>query len=345
MLRDLGRDLEHEPPATLAHQRRRLLDAPARPRWRPLRAVRGWTALALAAGVTAAVAVVPTVVVLGGRQSVPAPAGDRPDKPSKALNVLVVGTDSQAGTPRLRHPDRGVLSDTMILLHLSADRKKVQVVNIPRDSIVKLPACESADGKTVPARTDMINAAFRTGGLSCAWKAVESTTKVRVDHAIEIEFSGLEDMVDALGGVEVTLAAPVDDRKSKLKLPAGKHLLNGEQAVGYVRLRNYGDGSDLQRIRRQQRFMNAMVKKAAERLADPTWLPGFLGAVTASVKTDKGLDARTMYTIARGFKGTEPGSVTFTTVPTRPHPNDPNRLQWDAPAAERLFAALRSDAG
>ncbi|WP_440086664.1 LCP family glycopolymer transferase [Streptosporangium sp. LJ11] len=224
-------------------------------------------------------------------------------------------------------------------------RRKTRVVNIPRDSIVRIPACESPGGSALPARTDMINSAFHAGGLSCAWKTVESTTGIHVDHAVEIHFSGFKGMVDALGGVEVTLPRPVDDRKAKLRLPAGRHMLNGEQALGYVRLRNFGDGTDLERIKRQHRFMNALVMKASGLLDEPTTLSAFLAEVKKSIRTDAGLDLGTMYAIARGMAKFEPGSVTFSTVPTRPHPEDPNRLAWDGATAERLFAGIRRDAG
>ncbi|WP_440071284.1 LCP family protein [Streptosporangium sp. OZ121] len=360
MLRDLGRELEHEPPATLAHQRARLLDAsagsprglsrtPARSRWRLPRAMRGWPMLALIAAVTAAVAVVP-VVLLSGRPlvpgpSVPGPSGDRPYKQGEALNVLVVGTDGEALSPRRREA-AGMRSDTMILLHISADRRKTRAVNIPRDSIVRVPACESPDGTALPARTDMINSAFHAGGLSCAWKTVESTTGIHVDHAVEIHFSGFKGIVDALGGVEVDLPRPVDDAKAKLRLPAGKRqLLSGEQALGYVRLRNFGDGTDLERIKRQQHFMNRLLMRVNNHMNNPATLLALITEVKKSVRTDAGFDLGAMYAIARGMAKFAPGSVTFSTVPTRPHPEDPNRLAWDGAAAERLFAGIRKDGG
>ncbi|WP_433236668.1 LCP family protein [Streptosporangium sp. CA-135522] len=351
MLRDLGRELEHEPPVTLARQRGRLLDASARPWRRPPRAARGWAMLGLAAGVTAVTVVVPTVLLSGGgslpllsgREPVPSPQGERPDKQNEALNVLVVGTDGEAGVPRHRFP--GARSDTMILLHLPADRGRITVVNIPRDSMVELPPCTSPKGGTVPARTGMINSAFLSGGLSCAWKAVESTTRVRVDHAVEIDFSGFKGMVDALGGVEVTLPKPVDDRHAKLRLPAGRHLLGGAQALAYARVRySLGDGSDLARIRRQQQLMSVLVKKAATLPADPVRLSAFLGEAAKWIKTDATLDLRTMRAIALSLDGTGPDAVTFVTVPVRPFRLDRHRLEWAQPAAGELFASIGKDA-
>ncbi|MFF5208378.1 LCP family protein [Streptosporangium sp. NPDC000396] len=344
MLRDLGRDLEHEPPATLVRQRQRLLDASARPRPRlRLPRPRGWMALGLAAAATAAIAVIPAVL-LNGRSTVPSPPGDRPAKQDKALNVLVVGTDSQVGTPRFR--SAGARSDMMILLHLPVDRKNVKVISIPRDSMVRIPACESPAGKTVPAHVGMINSAFFEGGLACAWKTVEAETGVRVDHAMEIEFSGFKGMVNALGGVEVTLPKAVYDPKSKLRLAAGRHVVNGEVALAYVRTRHsLGDGSDLGRIKLQQQFMSAMAKKAMKSLTDPARLSSFLGEATKWIKTDAGLDLSTMYAVARSVEKTAPDAVVFATVPVRPFAADLNRLEWDRPAADRLFASIKGDAG
>ncbi|MGV9324624.1 LCP family protein [Streptosporangium sandarakinum] len=355
-LRDLGRDLEHEPPATLAHQRRRLLDAASCPRRtfravRPLwtfRVTRGWAALGLAAAVTAAAAVaVPVVFRTYGFQaavgdpSVTAPRGERPLGTDGTLNVLFVGTDSEALSPRHR-AGTGARSDTMLLIHLPAGRKKATVVSFPRDSIVRIPSCRTPGGKSAPARTDMINSAYREGGLNCAWKTVESLTGIRVDHTMETDFSGFARLVDALGGVEVTLPRAVDDRKAKVRLPAGRQTLDGEAALGYARVRySLGDGSDLARVERQQRLMGALMKKAEKLTDEPAKLAGFLTEARKWVRTDPGFDAETMLAVAASLRKVGPGDVEFVTVPVHPHPADRNRLQWDARGAERLFAGLR----
>ncbi|WP_326826108.1 LCP family glycopolymer transferase [Streptosporangium sp. NBC_01756] len=355
MLRDLGRDLEYEPPATLARQRQRLLGAGTGrgPRWTRLlgagtgggpRRARHWTMIGLAAVVTAAIALVPALLlgghqavsVLSGHRTVPTLVGDRPDKRTEALNILLVGTDSEVGTPRYRTP--GARSDTMLLLHLPADRVKVTVISIPRDSMVRIPSC----GPDTPARTEMINSAFRMGGLACAWKTVESLTGVRVDHAVELDFSGFAGLVDAVGGVEVTLPRAVDDPKAKLRLSAGKHMLSGKVALAYVRARySMGDGSDISRIKRQQQLMSALAKKVKTLLADPARLRPLLTEAATWVKTDAGLDLETMYEIAGSLAKTDLGTVPFVTVPWRPHPEDKHRIQWAQPAAEKLFASIR----
>ncbi|MFC4534236.1 LCP family protein [Sphaerisporangium dianthi] len=362
VLRDFGRGLEHEPPATLARQRRRLLDAatatasadagaaagPGRRRrfpgaGRPRRRI-GWAALAGVAAVTAALVVVPTVLLRGttpAGSTVAAPTWHRPAKQDGVLNVLVVGSDERPapkGAPGLSLGER---SDVMILVTVPEDGRKISAVSLPRDSMVRIPACQSPDGTTAPARTDMINSAFTTGGLRCAWKTVESLTGVRVDHAVEIRFSGFKDIVDALGGVEITLPMAVKDPKSKLDLPAGRHLLNGEQALAYVRTRYaLGAGSDIPRIRRQQVLMASLLDKILH-IGEPDRLRLLFQAVRKSVITDVDLDLGTLLTV---LQGAQPGStdpVRFLIVPVRPYPADPHRLEWLQPDAGRLFAQLR----
>ncbi|MFG1947614.1 LCP family protein [Nonomuraea sp. NPDC048826] len=330
LLGDLGRALEHEPPATLARQRHRLLGATA---GRPRRQRFGWAAAALVAVATmatVAAVVVPTLLFADRHPTAAYPAGARPEKVTEALNVLLVGVD-KGSAPRVTD-DRG-RTDSIILLHLPADRKRITAVGIPRDSLVRLPACGSA-----PARTALINSAYTDGGLTCTVKAVESLTDVRIDHMVEADFAGFGRLVDALGGVEVMVRQPIDDPKSELKLPAGKSLLNGEQAVGYMRLRNYGDGSDIMRMRRQQTVIAAMAKKARQALDDPGKLEELASVVAGSVTTDPGLDTERMAGIAMSLRDSP---IKLVTVPWVPHPDDPNRLAWKQPEAERLFASLR----
>ncbi|MGI5268506.1 LCP family protein [Nonomuraea sp. CA-218870] len=326
LLRDFGRQLEHEPAATLERQRARLVQAGSRRRWF------GWMAAGLVAAATvatvAAVAV-PALLLGDSQRKVGHPVGARPAKMTDAVNVLLVGVDKGANRGV---PDEPVRTDSIILLHLPADRKRPTAVSIPRDSLVELPACGSA-----PARTDLISSVYGKGGLTCTVKAVESLTDVRIDHMVEVDFVGFGRLVDALGGVEVNLERAVDDPRSELKLPAGRSLLNGEQAVGYMRLRNYGDGSDISRIRRQQVVVAAMVRKAERILADPARLREFMSVVAESVTTDTALDLDRMTTIAT----TSQGGVKLVTVPWTRHPADPNRLAWKQPEAGRLFASLR----
>ncbi|GAA2610031.1 LCP family protein [Actinomadura fulvescens] len=266
--------------------------------------------------------------------------GDRPPKRTKAENLLVVGSDSRAGAnARYGRPD-GARTDTMILFHVPANGRNVRAISLPRDSVVRLPACQTAAGIALPARTGMINSAFNEAGLACAWKTVEATTGVRVDHVLQIDFSGFKNMVDALGGVELTVPEAIDDPKSGLRLAAGRQHLDGEQALAYARARyTVGDGSDLSRIKRQQQLMSAMATKAKADLANPAKLYAFLRAATKSITTDPGLGLRSMYDLARSTG--DPATMKFVTVPVEPYPGDQNRVQWSRPQAQRLFDSLK----
>lgn len=324
LLRDLGAELEHRPPATLARQRNRLLTE--RPRRRRI----GWFVTALAAVATAIAVAVPTLV-LSGHETVPPPVGARPPKVTGAMNILLVGTDSQAGTPRFR---TGARSDTIMLVHLPADRKQITAIAVPRDSMVQIPRCGSA-----PPRRDMINSAFDKGGLTCTIKTIETLTDVRIDHMMEFDFAAFKEVVDALGGVEILIRKPIDDPKAKLKLPAGKVLLDGEKALGYMRLRNHGDGSDVQRIKRQMTLLLAMFRKGQSLLDEPGRLRGFLATATRSVKTDPAFDLETMTALAMTMD--QPAGFVSITVPWKPDPRDPNRVVWKQPEAGELFERFR----
>ncbi|MEQ4720813.1 LCP family protein [Nonomuraea sp. B19D2] len=330
LLRDLGGELGHEPPATLVRQRERLLRARPRRRWT------GWWTAGLVAVATAAAVAVPTVLIADRHTAAP-PAGSQTVDMSGARNVLVIGSDTREGAgnakygPMLARQGVGQRSDTILIVHVPADRGKATAVSVPRDSMVEIPACGSS-----PARRDMINSAYNTGGADCLKRTLESLTGLRIQHSVEVDFTGFKGMVDALGGVEVMLPAPVDDNKSKLKLPAGKSMLNGEAALGYVRLRHYGDGSDVQRIKRQQGLVLAMLKKARSGLSSPDRLKSFLGEVRKSVKTDLSLES--MYELATELSRTK---LSFVTVPWMPDPEDKNRVKWKQPQAGQLFKRLR----
>ncbi|WP_067144197.1 LCP family protein [Microtetraspora malaysiensis] len=352
LLRDLGRELEHEPPASLAHQRRRLLDPSARSRSARAggsRRTRTWAMVALAAGLTAAVVTVPTVLLSGSGTGRPAGSLTEAgvEAPTGPLNLLLIGSDTREGAnakygPRMAdYPGR---SDTLVLVHLAADRKSAEAVSIPRDSMVRIPECRTGDGKKAPAHVGMINSAYADGGLACARKTMETLTGVTVDYAMAIDFSGFKDMIDALGGVEITVPKAVDDPKAKLRMPAGRQVLNGEQALGYARLRYaLGDGSDLSRIKRQQVLMRGIIKKAAGLPTDPVRLPAFLKAVQASVKTEPGLNVEEMVALARGLAGMKPSDTRFVTIPWTPYSEDPNRVSWKQPEADQLFKRIASD--
>ena len=195
------------------------------------------------------------------------------------LNILIVGSDSRAGknATRAGGGDDTGRSDTTLLLHVYGGRKKAALVSIPRDTIVDRPACTTASGTKLAAREGvMFNSVYETGGAPCAVAAVEALSGgLRVNHYVEVGFNGFAELMDALGGTDITLAKPIDDKESGLHLPAGKHHLNGQQALDLVRTRHgVGNGSDLGRIQLQHQFLTVLIGRltGGRLLSDPAGL-------------------------------------------------------------------------
>ncbi|WP_405941783.1 LCP family protein [Streptomyces sp. NBC_00207] len=264
-------------------------------------------------------------------------------------NILLIGSDSRSGKANAPYgQDEGTeRSDTTILLHLPQDRRSATAVSIPRDLMTEIPPCLKADGSRTGDRFAQFNWAFQWGGAACTIRAVEKLTGIRIDHHMVIDFGGFKKMVDAVGGVEICLKEPVDDSEAKLKLAAGRQTLQGEQALGFVRARySLGNGSDTERMERQQQFLGSLVKKVKSNgvLLNPARLYPLLDAATSSVTTDPGLASlRDLYELVRGIRDIPTGKVQFLTVPRRPYSADPNRDELAEPDAARLFEQLRTD--
>jgi len=276
---------------------------------------------------------------------------DRPQEvkvqgPSKPLNVLVMGSDNRDGT-NIGGQTPG-LSDTTILLHLSADRKRAYGVSIPRDTMVERPDCQSKDGKsTIPGGLTQFNAAYAIGGPACTIKTVEKITDVRIDHFVVINFAGFKEMVNAVNGVQVCVPQEVNDNIGHIHLPAGTYKVNGNQALDYVRVR-HGIGAetgDIGRMKRQQAFISAMIKKVVSKgtLANPVRLYRFLDAATQSLTTDTGFASlKELASLGSSLKNIGLDNIQFITIPNEPYAADPNRLQL-APDAVNVWRKIRFD--
>ncbi|WP_046508724.1 LCP family protein [Streptomyces odonnellii] len=267
-----------------------------------------------------------------------------------AKNILLIGSDTRSGEGNGKYgqDDGGSQrSDTTILLHLAADRQSATAVSLPRDLMVEVPSCRKPDGTRSTAQFAQFNWAFQFGGAACTIRTVEKLTGIRIDHHMVIDFTGFKDVVDAVDGVEVCLKEPVDDVQALLRLPAGRQTLDGEQALGFVRARHgIGDGSDTQRMERQQRFLGALFKKVRSNgvLLNPTRLYPVLDAATKSLTTDPGLATLPdLYELARSMQSVPTEKVQFMTVPRQPYSADPNRDELVEPDAENLFERLRED--
>ncbi|MER6535248.1 LCP family protein [Streptomyces sp900105755] len=266
-----------------------------------------------------------------------------------AQNILLIGSDTRAGDGNGRYgKDSGTeRSDTTILLHLARDRRSATAVSLPRDLMVHVPGCLRADGRRTEPSFTLFNSAFEVGGSACTIRTVEKLTGIRIDHHVVVDFSGFKDMVDAIDGVQVCLKKPIDDKAAKLRLPAGRVTLDGEQALGYVRVRkSLGDGSDTARMDRQQQFLGALVNKVqtSDVLLNPAKLYPLLDAATSALTTDPELASlRGLYQLVRGLRDVPTDQVQFLTVPREPYVYDSNRDQLVAGKADALFALLRAD--
>ncbi|MEV7419362.1 LCP family protein [Streptomyces sp. NPDC089919] len=266
-----------------------------------------------------------------------------------AQNILLIGSDTRAGADNAKYGrDRGTQrSDTTILLHLAADGRSATAVSIPRDLMAAIPSCRTPDGTRTREQFAQFNWAFEFGGAACTIRTVENMTGIRIDHHMVVDFRGFKKMVDAIGGVEVCLKQPVDDAEAKLKLPAGRQTLHGEQALGFVRARySLGNGSDTDRMGRQQQFLAALVTKVQSNgvLLNPAKLYPLLDAATSSLTTDPGLASlRDLYELVRGMREIPTDRTQFLTVPRQPYAANPNRDELLEPDASQLFRQLRLD--
>ncbi|MFF0226688.1 LCP family protein [Streptomyces sp. NPDC004629] len=277
------------------------------------------------------------------------------DRPTKAdngsENILVLGSDSRSGSNEKLGggaDDGGARSDTAMIVHIYEGHKTAGVVSVPRDTLVDRPECTDTDGGSHPAANGvMFNSAYSTGGAACAVKTVESLTGLRMDHYLEVDFSGFQKLIDELGGVTVTTTQDIDDPQSHLDLTAGTHQLTGEQALGLVRTRHgVGDGSDLGRIQLQQAFVKALVEQVKQIgvLTDPTKLYGLADSATKAVTTDSDLGSvNSLVSFANGLKGISAAHMTMVTMPVQYDPANPNRVLLDKTKSQLIWNALKND--
>lgn len=266
-----------------------------------------------------------------------------------SLDILVLGSDSRSGANRAYGRDEGTArSDTAMVVHLHQGRRKATVVSVPRDTLVTRPACARRDGGSEPAAyRAMFNTAYEVGGPACAVKTVEQMSGIRMDHYIEVDFTGFKELVDELGGVRVTTTRAIEDGGSHLDLAAGTHTLDGEQALGLVRTRKgVGDQSDLGRIQLQQAFVKALVEQVGRVgvLSSPQKLWGLASTATRAITPDSELDSvKELAEFAGGLSDLEADGVRTVTLPVRYDPADPNRVVALDVQAQQVWQALRQD--
>lgn len=270
--------------------------------------------------------------------------------PSGAMNILLVGADRREGLTKkeqnelhLGH-DAGQRTDTIMLMHVSKNHDSISVVSLPRDSYVDIPGHGKA--KINSAYSPQ---AYKNGGPKLTVDTVEQNTGVQIDHYVEINFLGVLKIVDALGGVEICTPKPMVDKASGINLTAGKHLLNGKQALMYVRTRHTYANQDIGRMEAQQKFLSALLNKAISTgtLTNPARLTNFLNTSLAAVRADSGFSASAIRQLASQMSGVSTDDVAFTTVPiANANFNAPgvgSSVLWDKQEAAALFGKIKND--
>ncbi|WP_344863698.1 LCP family protein [Amycolatopsis ultiminotia] len=275
-------------------------------------------------------------------------------------NFLMVGSDSRDGVAAeegagTADSTPGARSDTIMVAHVPADRKRVVVVSFPRDLEIDRPACNRWD-PAKSATTDEVspeqkiaklNTAFGVGGPQCVTKVIQKITGLRINHFVGIDFNGFKEMVDAVHGVTVHNEQPIDDTTlGKVLMETGDVTISGDQALSYVRARHVkGDPtSDYGRIKRQQEFIGALLKKvmSSDVVLDPGKLSGFITAFAKATFGDN-LGVQQMMTLAQSMRGLDPSKINFMTVPTVGLPNKRGNEVLVESNAKSLFDALRDN--
>ncbi|MFE6776888.1 LCP family protein [Streptomyces sp. NPDC057702] len=274
---------------------------------------------------------------------------ERPaDVDNGSMDILVLGSDSRAGkNDKYGKDEGGARSDTAMILHVYEGRKNASVVSIPRDTLITRPTCTKDGQETPAAQRVMFNTAYEVGGPACAVKTVESITSIRMDHYLEVDFSGFKDLIDELGGVDITTTEPIKDKQSHLNLEPGEHTLNGEQSLGLVRTRHgVGDGTDLGRITLQQAFVKALLDqvKDVNVFGNPKKLFDLADTSTKALTTDSDLaSVDELLGFARGLKGIDSRHMTMVTLPVVYDTIDINRVVPMEDKARQVWQALLAD--
>ena len=303
------------------------------------------------AGLGRITAAIPRVDAFAGLEN-------RPKKESSAVNYLIVGSDTREGLSREEikrlkvggtDVAAGKRSDTMLLIHISKKRDKAAIISIPRDSYALIPEHNNSQSKVIPAAYSKINSAYNWGGAPLLIETLESMSDLRIDHYVELNFVGFVRMVDALGGVEICTKKDINDPKSHLTLPAGTHVLDGVDSLKFVRTRVFDGLGDLGRMKRQQEFASAMLRKATSAgvLLNPVKMVDFINSALDSVVTDEGLSQGDLLTLGKQLRNLSASNVRTLTIPLKYYNYNKNGVSaavlWDPVLAPELFERIKND--
>lgn len=323
------------------------------------------------AGAAAGIEAHDVVLLLGpDRPAPPPPPTD--EAQGQWVNILVMGSDTRVGANANIGGDNGgdtsMRNDTTMILHVSADRSRVEIVSIPRDSRVRIPDCELSDGTQVPGWTGKFNIAFSNGGregevgdaAACTIRAVEALTGIRIDEYVVVDFYGVQSIIDILGGVPMCIPFDIVSPKAQLTLEAGPQILNGAEAIGWARARTLefpdkatrrafeaiygGNGDDRSRIARQQQLIGSVFEVAIAQnlMMHPAQLTSVLQAAAGSMTVSPNFkEVDYLVGLAWSIRHIDKANIVFVTVPTKMNANGSD-VDW-LPASATLFQNIVDD--
>lgn len=281
----------------------------------------------------------------------------------KAIKFVLIGQDTRDDgnadlSGGLHDGEDGLHNaDTTMVVDISADRSFINIVSIPRDSIVDVPSCKTTGGKDIPAQygvmfNSVFSTAYREGGdlstaASCTVTAVNSLTGMHITNFIVVDFKGLADMIDAIGGVDVCIPVDTVDPNTDMDLRKGLHHLDGRAATNYARMRHGSgtDGSDIMRTTRQQYLIKSVINEAISKnmFTQTNELYQLALAALRSLNISSGMaDTNALVSLALSLRNLDISHVYAQTVPAVPAPFDPNRVVW-ADTADEVWHKLRDD--
>ena len=271
------------------------------------------------------------------------PAGTRPAQ-SKGYNYLLVGSDSREGLTAAQKKEyatgnaAGRRTDSIILVHVPQSGGKPSLVSLPRDSYVPIPGKGS----------NKINAAFSFGGPNLLVETVEQVTDLHIDGYVEIGFAGFASVVDSVGGVNICVPFHMNDKKAGINLQKGCQLLDGKNALGYVRARYSDPRGDIGRAERQRQFLSAIMKKALtpSTVLVPTRYWSFSHASAKGLIVGEDTSMRDASRVLLAMRAVSQGKGLSLVVPIQDlnyQTNAGSSVKWDTARAKALFTDLRED--
>ncbi|MFE6735381.1 LCP family protein [Microbacterium sp. NPDC057650] len=308
-------------------------------------AVGGYVLLGLTSTVQA------NAVELEGQKAVPPDIGAY----EGGFNLLLTGVDTCEAKyahlfgKRCKGSDsEGTLNDVNLLIHVSAEPRRVTAVSFPRDMMVPIPSCENENGQVSSAMSKQpLNSAWEYGGLSCVAKTITELTGEDIQFAASVTFGGVIEITNAIGGVEVCLANPIKDKYTGLDLAAGKHTVVGLEALQFLRTRHgVGDGSDLGRIGNQQQYMSSLARKlmSSETLGNIPVMLKLADTAVHNLTTSTTLaDPMKLVQIGLALKDVPLNDIVFVQYPTAEDPDNVNKVVPEYDAAEQMWAAISAN--